>query len=177
MAGNAMFSWEGVLARPHTNVAASTPIRTGVNLYEGLSKVYKLIIVTYSSDENRLYHWLNAYGLRKHVMVLFNDKVDDEWSEPQVRIRQLKQLQGSSFDIDVAVEPNPEVSAAILAQGVQTLTFSSPRYSNPSFRPDARKGHKRSWDSIAAEMDKQEAMAASDKRIRLVNHGADTPEE
>lgn len=175
MAEHCMMAWEGVIARPNKNsLAASTPIRTGVNLYEGLSRNFKIIIVTFSSEEEKVHHWFNSYGLKRHIYTLFNEDWGD--NEAEIRLAQLKKLQGSSYNIDIVVDSNPRVSAAVLAHGTQALTFSSPRYTAPEFRPDANKGLRRTWNSIEAELDKQEAMAASDKRIRLVQLGSDMEE-
>lgn len=176
MSGHCMLTWEGILARPNTkSIAASPPIRTGVNLYEGLSKVYKIILVTSATDIEKIDHWCNLFGIHRHIQTLYHDGPSD-WSEREIRIHQLRKLLGHQYTVDIAVDSNPHISAAILAQGIQTLTFTSPRYTTPGFRPDSPIGPKRLWDEIEEEVDKQEAMAASDKRIRLLNVGADLEE-
>lgn len=149
---------EGVLRQ---NVGDGV-IRQGQHLYHGLKETSKIALVSNHLDTENVERWLSLNGFTDHPY-FFGAQVDDPWGAAGTRMRQLTRLREGGNFVELVIEPNPEITASLMAEGVSTLTFLHPKYTRPEFRPD-HSGEPVPWDSLVAEVERQESLRALDKR-------------
>ena len=148
MAGYAVMALEGVLASDGRGIATSEPIPAGLQLYVALRKYYKLVLLTHDDHEERCERWLGQQGIKAHTMLVTGAGAG---RDPLERATQLTDLRGRGFPLDLYIDSSPAAIAEALRLGVTSLLFSSPRYSRPEFRPDA-KTVVREWAELEAEV-------------------------
>lgn len=79
-------------------------------------------------------------------------------------IRQIE-IARSQGEVSYYMDDDPAVITEALRQGICSLLFVPTIYGRPEFRPDARKGFRKSWAQITEEKNRQLAMKAADNRI------------
>ena len=154
---------EGVLRK----VAGGQPIAVGVDLYYGLATRAKLILLTDELETARdeLEHWLRVEGMNEHAQILWNDPVWGIYAEsPDTRrVHQCNRARLHGHVVDLVVEANPLVSAALIESGYNVLTFSHAEYSVPAWRPDY-KFKPAPWDQLVQRVEREAELRAADER-------------
>ncbi len=148
MAGYVVMALEGVLASDGRGIATSEPIAAGLQLYVALRKYYKLVLVTHEDNDERVGRWLDQQGIKAHTLLVTGAGAG---RDPRERSQQLTDLRGRGFPIDLFIDSSPAAVAGALQLGTTALLFSSPRYSRPEFRPDAKTAV-REWATMEAEV-------------------------
>jgi hypothetical protein len=59
--------------------------------------------------------------------------------------------------IDLVVEPDPEIAAALLRNGITVVPLLVPQFARPEFRPDWD-GSAVPWDTLVNEIDAQRSL-------------------
>ena len=154
---------EGVLRKNVTDA----PIPVGIALYHGLANTFNVLLAT-DLVQKELDRWCALEGLNRHASTEINEGVISNFDPVSRRIQQVKNLRNRGYHIDLVIEPNPAISAKLLANGFNTMTFTHADYSIPQWRPDYE--HKpRAWDDIQAyemqmaELRAIETLAKEDK--------------
>lgn len=134
----------------------------GALLYHGLAEVMKIALIT-DEDKERTQRWLAINGFREHVLLLSPD-ADDVLVGGTRRAHQIVLLKLAGSDVDMLVEPDPTIAAAVLQAGTPVMLFAHPKYSRPEFRPGG-KNLPTPWSTLVAEIEAQETLRAGDTRI------------
>lgn len=161
----ALLTIEGVLAgsrTPEEPIVTSAPLQAGKALYEALSTVWRLSLITAESDRSTVEHFLAVEGLVKHALVA----VRPSHVENDLVAATMHHLgqQRSEGTVGLVVTPSPSVAAQVMGAGVTALLFVPPNYARPEFRPDHER-QPRQWDDIEAEITRQRALKARDSRL------------
>lgn len=146
---------EGVL-RSHTG----SPIYQGLALYKLLSESNKVFLLSSNKDIDE--RWLREQKLRG-----YDDMIGPDVPQAADGLMYAQVLYARSASVgafELAIIPDPEVAARLLAVGVTSLLFLHPFYIKEEFRPDSRKGV-RSWNEIREEIIKQQDSFSEDPRI------------
>lgn len=162
---SALITIEGVLAAsrtPEEPVVRSQPISAGKALYEALSSVWRLVVITAETDGEGVLHFLAQEGLTRHALVATLSPYEKDKSLEAATLRHLEQ-QRSLGAVGLLVTPSPQAAAETMKKGCPTLLFVPPIYARPEWRPDHHKVPKQ-WDAIEAEVTRQRALRAADRR-------------
>ncbi|MFI1796509.1 hypothetical protein ACH427_04010 [Streptomyces sp. NPDC020379] len=156
---NIAITIEGVLRNTENDGA----IPAGKALYQALGSQHSLYLISDSTDAWRTNRWLAHNGLDLHMRTVHNRKPNEWRDTTQIRLDAVGQLTGAGIKVDLVVEPDPRITAELLALGYPTATLTLPHFAKPEWRPDYD-GNLRPWDSLIEEMEAQADAYASDTR-------------
>lgn len=144
----------------------SQPIPAGKALYEALSSVWRIVVITNETDVEGVNHFLGQEGLTRHALVVARSPL---WAETSLEDSTpvILDQQRSQGTVGLVVTPSPEAAARIMQKGCPALLFVPPVYARPEWRPDHHKVPKQ-WDAIEAEVTRQRALKATDRRHEAV---------
>ena len=163
MASTAVITIEGVLQK---NVSYS-PIPVGLVLYHSLTNGFNVALVTDGYQEEVDY-WLSVEGLNTHGTVVYNDFTLAEKAPIDRRLRQINSLRARQFAIDLIVEPDPAIAAALLRDGYTVLNFLHYSYALPQWRPDYERKIK-PWAELEQEAINAALLRSKDARLAKNN--------
>jgi hypothetical protein len=154
---------DGVLRKP----VGGTPIQAGLTLYHGLCAVAAVALVVDGSaaEDEDLQHFCFTEDLHHHAQVVHG--IRPGLSRAQTRVEQAARLRAAGYALDLVVEPDPEVSAALLTAGFNVLHFAHAAYTRPDWRPDFKRGQQ-AWDELVEEQKRAARLRAEDNRIGSV---------
>lgn len=145
---------EGVLMNP----VAQTPVPLGKKLYRAFCTTERVLLISGETSREELEGWLFMEGMSGHAEVQYPDPIG-----AGDRVWQVNQLRKRGYDIEVVIEPDPAICAALIREGFNTMTFTHAAYAIPSWRPDYE-GRVRPWDALASEVGIQAVLRERDKR-------------
>jgi hypothetical protein len=153
-------SVEGVLSK----YASSVPIPTGIALYHTFKENFNILLY---SDQSRktLDHWLAIEALNIQSAVEYNDEQRHWLTDSGRKLEQLRSLRKRGYSIELVIEPDPAVSAAMITNGFNVMTFSHAKYAMPKWRPDFE-GERPDWSVLVEAADKQAELRALDHRLK-----------
>lgn len=137
-------------------------IHQGQLLYHALASTSKVALVSNSLHEDKVEYWLRINGFRDHAY-LFCARTDDPFEVAGSRLRQIRSVTDTQHAVDLVIDPDPEIAAALMHEGIPTMLFLHPRYSRPEFRPDHEE-EVTPWDRLVAEVDSQALLRTADTR-------------
>jgi hypothetical protein len=140
---------EGVLQRE----VGDAVIHQGQRLYWGLMETYKVALVTDDTDAAPVQHWLRVNGFNKHPYLITANVLDSE-DEGQRRLQQISRLRQAGCNVELVIEPNPQVAAYLMANGI------------PKFRPDYQESVT-PWSELVGEVERQRALREEDTRPHM----------
>jgi hypothetical protein len=143
----------GVLQQPN-----GAPNPQGILLYRALSAVDRLIVLG-GLDRERDEWFLATHDLRDHVNFVA-ESITKGPTELMRRQAQIGALRAQGIHIDLAIEPDPEIIAALHDDGIPTLLYLHPKFTHPAFRPDYESVAK-PWDALVASVHYQERLKAA----------------
>lgn len=152
---------EGVLQK----IVSYAPIPSGITLYHGLSSVYNVLLVSDSTDQRQVEHWLALENLNSHGTIIYSDTVLNSKSAEERRLAQVSRLRARGFNIDFVIDPDISVCAALFLSGINILNFGHSSYALPQWRPDYEKSVK-PWDEIARQQEELALLKAQDIRLK-----------
>lgn len=145
----------GVLRHPRTKALNLQ----GMHLYRALATTGRLALLG-DEDQDGTEWFLRTNGLREHAYLITEEATDGPTPASR-RLVQVARLRSKGYAIEAVIEPDPEVSAALLDAGIPVLTYLHPQYSTPSFRPDFDRTA-RPWDHLVSTVDYQIELRAND---------------
>ncbi|RZU35991.1 hypothetical protein EV284_3474 [Streptomyces sp. BK022] len=152
---------EGVLMRE----VGDAVITQGQRLYWGLMESYKVALITDDTDVEPVQHWLKVNGFNKHPYLIPAHLKDPE-DEGQRRLKQISRLRQAGCNVELVIEPNPQIAAYLMAHGIGVLNYLHPNYSNPRFRPDYQ-DTVTPWSELVGEVERQRALREEDPRQHM----------
>jgi hypothetical protein len=152
MSSTAVFVLEGGL-RQHVGEAV---IPVGKRLYHGLATQMRIAVLSESTETARNLAWLKDEGFDQHVYYV-GRKEHDPTEKIALRLRQIARLREGGCVIDLVVEPDPEIAAALLRNGITVVPLLVPQFARPEFRPDWD-GSAVPWDTLVNEIDAQRSL-------------------
>lgn len=160
----AIMPLEGVLRKPKT--PGWTPIAEGFKLYESLCYNYSVCLLVDAEEREQVDRWLVVNGLQGHSIVEELATVEVTiYGEGDAKVRKIRDMKFSGFNVDLVVEPDPAVAATLINGGFCVITFTHPVYSLPEWRPDAPKRGPRNWDDLQQQIAEQAFLKATDMRM------------
>ncbi|MCC3765994.1 hypothetical protein [Streptomyces sp. UNOC14_S4] len=156
---NIAITVEGILR----NTANDALISTGSGIYHALAAHHSIYLVSDDIDHEAVRRWLRLHGLDRHMKVIHNRHAADRRSTTQIRLDAISQLSGTGTKVNLVIEPDPAVTAELLAQGYPTATLTLPNFAKPEWRPDYTQAP-RPWDDLVAEARLQADTHARDPR-------------
>lgn len=136
---------------------SEAPLETGVALYQALAHNSRLYVLSNEWTEDEMDLWMRRRGLTGHLTYLHAPIPG-----PAGRLDALRRIR--SWRISLVVEPDPACAAAEIADGWSTLLHTHAAYSRPEWRPDYQ-GSPRPWDALTDEIEHQQALRLSDRRL------------
>lgn len=124
----------------------------GRTLYEGFVHLGSTVILG-EEDAEKDKWFLATQGMSGHSNYIPLD-TDVSPDPVEQRLNQVRQLRAAGMLVELAVDPNPEVVAALHLEMVPTLLYLHPRFSQPSFRPDFE-SVARPWDELTSAVEYQ----------------------
>jgi hypothetical protein len=152
---------EGVLSRE----VGDAVIHQGQRLYWGLMESYKVALISDSEDAEYIQHWLRVNGFNKHPYLTLAQTLDPE-DPAERRMRQIARLRQAGCNVELLIEPNPQIAAHVMASGIGVLNYLHPNYSSPRFRPDYR-DTVTPWSALVGEVERQRALREEDPRPHM----------
>ena len=149
---------DGVLAKD----VGEGLIPQGRRLYMGLAEAYKIAVVTDRTDSEAVKYWLLVNGFDRHPYLILPHLKDPE-DPAERRMQQISRLRQAGCNVELLIEPNPQVAAHVMRHGVAVLNYLHPNYSNPRFRPDYSENIT-PWSELVDEVERQRALREEDKR-------------
>jgi hypothetical protein len=147
VASTTVMAFDGVL-RAETD---GSPIRAGLMQYHGAVGVGFVGLIVDSTSKSLTEHWLKINAIKDHTWLVFPEPGDP--TDPiKLRQLQLTRLRRQGAAIDLVIETNPKIAAALQQSGIAVSLFMHPHYARPEFRADYDEGP-RSWDDIMEEID------------------------
>lgn len=137
-------------------------IESGSKLYHSLLEHSRVALISDDVNLEPVKHWLKVNGFTKHP-VLVGAKVTDPEGDSERRLKQIARLRDAQCYLDFLVEPNPQVAADCLQNGVPVLLALHPKYSRPDHRPDFR-GSLTPWGALVSEVERQAELREKDNR-------------
>jgi hypothetical protein len=142
------------------------PSRAGLLLYHGAATVGRVALIVDRTKEERVQHWLDSHGLTDHSWLVMPRDNDPE-DPAERRLQQVTRLRLEGAAVELVVEPNPLVAAALQAAGVPTALFLHPSYARPEFRPDYKGGIK-PWAVLMESVERTNQIKHDDKRTSVI---------
>jgi len=158
MSPTGVFVLDGVIRKPNTE----TIIRQGISLFRAVSPGIRTAILG-TTDKERDEWFLKANNLIPDPDI-YPLRVTEGATLAERRLAQIARVRAIGANVEFVVEPDPEIAAHLMDQGVPVLLFLSPQYSHPDFRPDAEREAK-PWDQLRATVDYQTALRVGDNRL------------
>ncbi|WP_274916965.1 hypothetical protein [Streptomyces sp. WZ-12] len=156
---NIVITVEGILR----NTDNDALISTGSGIYHSFAAHHSVYLISDDADHDAARRWLRLHGLDRHMKVIQN-RLTNEWrSTTQVRLDAVGQLSGTGAKVDLIIEPNPAITAELLALGYPIATITLPHFARPEWRPDYAQTP-RPWDDLIAEARLQADAHAADPR-------------
>ncbi|MFE4681593.1 hypothetical protein ACFRNJ_12245 [Streptomyces sp. NPDC056721] len=152
---------EGVLQREVGNAV----IGQGQRLYWGLMEAYNVALLTDETNLELVQHWLRVNGFNKHPY-LIPQNLKDPQDPAERRMRQVSRLRAAGCNVELVIEPNPQIAAHLMANGIGVLNYLHPNYSNPRFRPDYQ-DTVTPWSELVGEVERQRALREDDPRPHM----------
>jgi len=149
---------DGVLRK----VVGYAPIPLGIQLYNALATQFQVVLLSDERGDEKggIKYWLDIEGLHEHSNVVFSTIIMDDLHPSN---RRLYQLDSSGYDVELVVEPDPSISAYVMENGYNTLTFSHAAYSLPSWRPDYQETVA-PWADLEQQVAHNAMLRAQDRR-------------
>lgn len=153
---------EGVLAEPAEYLNDAQLIPTGRLLYIGLSKYYRIALVSCFPNEDEIRFWLDRHDVAHYAEML----PGPGYAAPVevVRSEQLTALWSRAATIEMLIDSAPSVIAMGLARGLPGLLSVHPRFVRAEYRPDEGDGP-RPWIEIEAELEEQDRLRRTNPRL------------
>lgn len=143
------------------------PIPEGIALYRELALGWNTILLASGDQPDyaaEVEHFLRVEQLREHSRVLYGTGMHGFVGfRPWSRIEQVNRLRNSGHSITFVVEPDPEVSAELYANGFNVMHFMHAQYTRPQWRPDYE-APVTAWDELVAQETAIKALKTEDKR-------------
>jgi hypothetical protein len=152
---------EGVLSKE----VGEAVIHQGQRLYWGLMETYRVALITDHTDVEPVKHWLRVNGFNKHPYLIPANLRDPE-DPAERRMRQISRLRQAGCNVELLIEPDPEIAAHVMANGVGVLNYLHPNYSSPRFRPDYQESVT-PWSALVDEVERQRALREEDQRPHM----------
>ena len=137
-----------------------SPIRAGVLLYKGAAQAGRVAILVDRTSQEKVEYWLNLQNMHDHSWIIL-PRASDPLDPAQRRLLQVARLRSEGSAVELVLEPNPAVAAALQGSGVATALFMHPATARPEYRPDFE-GKNRPWALVEAEIDRQLLMTDSE---------------
>jgi hypothetical protein len=155
---------EGVLRK----ISGGAPIPEGLDLYYGLATRARLVLLTEDPEPAKkelgpLEYWLQTEGMREHARVIYTDAVGRELDAAHNRLLQVNWARNWGYAVGLVIEPDPQVAAYLLLQGINVLLFCPAAYMMPSWRPDYHH-EPQPWAELAQRVEDEVYLRAADKR-------------
>lgn len=165
MAFTVQLAIEGVLASEDDQggLATSHTIPEGLLLFYALASQFHVVLSTLSVTPEVPKRFLHEAGVRPTDYARLLLALPGA-SDLDARVRHFSVARAQGWDLRYVIDPDPEVAKAALARGICPLCCPHPRYSRPSFLPNAGQGGL-SWEAIVAEQKGQGAIRAADDRV------------
>lgn len=143
----------GVLQQPN-----GAPNPQGIALYGAFVDIGRVAVLGGLNREKDEW-FLGTHNLTDHVDYV-PELVEKSPTELGRRLAQIGTLRGKGTRVEIVVEPDPEVITALHEQGVPTLMYLHPAFSQPAFRPDYE-SVARPWATLVETVQYQEALKAA----------------
>jgi hypothetical protein len=163
MISSVAISVEGVLMRSFS----TAPIPTGVALYHSLKDNFNILLYS-DQDRKTLDHWLSVEALNIQAAVEYNEDQRTWLNDSDRKLDQVNSLRRRGFSIELVIEPDPDSSAWLVANGFSVLTFTHCQYAMPKWRPDYT-GPDRSWDKLKETANRLAELKALDARLKVLD--------
>lgn len=150
---------EGVIQK---NVS-SAPIPLGITLYHSLASNFNVLLMT-DLPRKETDYWLSVEALHRHAAVEYNEGTSQYLPDDSRRLAQLSSLRRRGYHIDLVIEPSPLVSASLIANGYNVMTFTHSAYAMPQWRPDYSESP-RPWSYFQDEAEKMARLKYLDHRM------------
>jgi hypothetical protein len=152
---------EGVLMKP----VASTIIPLGRQIYHAFRGLTQIVLVSHETPQAELEQWLWMEGFGDYAAIAPPDSIMGTLTNPAYRVWQCNQLKKRGYNVELVIEPEPDVCAGLLVAGYSVLNFLHAAYAVPSWRPDYD-GDLRPWDELSQQVANLAAMKAHDERLK-----------
>jgi hypothetical protein len=139
-----LVTFDGVL-RSSTSLV---PIPEGRLLFEALKVMGRVVLLCENAASTT--HWCLQHNVKPDDII--SDSVAVDPAEP-LRRRQITHARAAGR-VDLVVDPDPELIAWTLAEGLTGLLFTHPEHMLPRNRPDFIHT-RRSWGQIQDELERQ----------------------
>lgn len=134
------------------------PNPQGLALYRAFTSIGRVAVLG-GLNRERDEWFLATHGLTEHPEFL-PELIEKHPTELGRRRAQIGALRAKGTVIDLAVEPDPEIVAALHEDGVPCLLYLHPRFSQPAFRPDYESVAK-PWATLVETVQYQERLKAA----------------
>ena len=135
------------------------PISQGVIMVGSLSAWNRIMLMS-PLDESATKYWVDVNKIVDFDKIIDASVslVDEDLGERQINYAR------SLGPVDLFVTNNPKLWAYAFDQGIASVMFGVPSYTQPEFRPDAPK-RVRAWDDIEKSIEEQNVLRTNDARV------------
>ena len=158
MPGTFVIVLDGVLRK----VGTDAPNLQGTALYHSLASTSRVAVFC-GPDRAKAEWFLRTNGMSKHAHLVPEDEAISPVNSGR-RMGQITYLRSQSTNVEFVVEPDPDIAADLLRNGVPTLVYLHPQYTEPAFRPDYD-GTPTPWQSLVDEVAHQIDMRTKNPTI------------
>src|ERR1039458_2622978 len=150
---------EGVLQKPDS----PQPLDAGVRLYRALSTSYNLVLVT-EQETDKVKHFLSMNAINGHIDVVT--------LKDSSIAKGMNALRRDGYILDFVISPSTAVTSILYEQGFEVLTYTSPKYARPEWRPDFRVPERseeaHTFEDLRARIDDEMEQQAHDRRMKEI---------
>ncbi|WP_409238293.1 hypothetical protein [Streptomyces sp. PA5.6] len=156
---NIALTIDGLLRNPETDGV----IPLGNALYQALATQHTVYLLSDDLDLPRTHNWLRVNGLHRHTRVIQPRRPSDWRTDVQLRLDAVGYITGTGTKVDLVLDPDPAITAELLALGYPVATLTLPHFAKPQWRPDYTQ-EPRPWDALVDEVETQAQAYATDPR-------------
>lgn len=150
--------------------ANGAPNPQGLALYRAFTSLGRVAVLG-GLNRERDEWFLATHGLTEHPEFV-SESVEKSPTELGRRMAQIGALRAQGTVVDLVVEPDPEIVAAMHEQGLATLLYLHPKFTQPAFRPDFESVAK-PWSTLVETVQYQERL----KAVQVLTTLADAEED
>lgn len=135
----------------------------GFYLYRTLSSMYRVILVTYETENNRTKNWLDKEGIFNYDDILYGgslciNMLESFWAN-MIRILRMR-----GYNISLVLVNGPSEARDVANASVPVLMYTQPAYGLPEWLPGSQRGAE-AWESLVNKVETERAARLSDKRM------------
>ena len=136
----------------------------GFYLYRTLQSMYRILLVSFDTNQRMLVDWLTKEGVFGYDDILLPMTMAGNWVTESYWSNVIRIIRMRGYNLSVVLVNSPQDAVDVLNASVPVLLFGQPAYGLPEWLPGSRRGAEE-WDKLVGKIETERAARIKDKRM------------